>query len=95
MVKNKRITDVYHRQDIKIPIAVYDRICEIANDIFEEPIHHRSGKPIIKDTLIYLIQLGIEAIDEGKGRKEEVDNEMVKKLIGEAILKHVRECHQK
>ena len=61
-----RSNNDYHRQDVKIPINIYERICDIAQNKYNEPIHHRSNKPIISDTLIKLIELGIQATEEGK-----------------------------
>ncbi len=93
MAKNKRITEEYHRQDLKIPIAIYESVCDIAQNVFLERTHHRSGKPVIQDTLIYLIQLGLEAIDQGKGIKPDVNTEIIKKLIAEAMAEHLNEYH--
>ncbi len=59
----RRSTDKFHRQDFKIPIDLYQRLQEIAVKHFSAKIHHRSNKPEITSTLISLLQLGIESLE--------------------------------
>lgn len=67
----KRINDKYHRQDIKIPVSLYNQICDIATNEFKARVHHISNKPEISSTLLYLVELGIESLNNG--------NELIKK----------------
>lgn len=68
-----RSTDKFHRQDFKIPIDLYQRLQEIAVKHFSAKIHHRSNKPEITSTLIYLLQLGIESLESSDEPKKLVN----------------------
>ena len=98
-METSRSNNSYHRQDVKIPINTYERICDIAQNKYNEPIHHRSNKPIISDTLIKLIELGIQAVDEGKeaipinNTDNYTDTKLIKKLIDEAVREHLENHH--
>lgn len=67
----KRVNNEFHRLDIKLPIDVYKQISKIAVNSFSARIHHISGKPEITQTLIYLLELGIQSFLDG--------NELIKK----------------
>jgi hypothetical protein len=68
-----RSTDKFHRQDFKIPIDLYQRLQEIAVKHFSAKIHHRSNKPEITSTLISLLQLGIESLENSDEPKKLVN----------------------
>ncbi|WP_330205124.1 hypothetical protein [Cyanobacterium sp. Dongsha4] len=67
----KRVNNDFHRLDIKLPIDVYEQISKIAANSFSARIHHISGKPEITQTLLYLLELGIQSFLDG--------NELIKK----------------
>ncbi|AFZ52275.1 hypothetical protein [Cyanobacterium aponinum] len=67
----KRVNNEFHRLDVKLPIDVYEQISKIAVNSFSARIHHISGKPEITQTLIYLLELGIQSFLDG--------NELIKK----------------
>jgi len=67
----KRANNEFHRLDVKLPIDVYEQISKIAVNSFSARIHHISGKPEITQTLIYLLELGIQSFLDG--------NELIKK----------------
>ncbi|WP_342597291.1 hypothetical protein VKI21_00980 [Cyanobacterium aponinum UTEX 3222] len=67
----KRVNNEFHRLDVKLPIDVYEQISKIAVNSFSARIHHISGKPEITQTLLYLLELGIQSFLDG--------NELIKK----------------
>ena len=79
-----RSTDKFHRQDFKIPIDLYQRLQEIAVKHFSAKIHHRSNKPEITSTLIYLLQLGIESL-EGSDEPKKLVNRFINSDKGKPI----------
>lgn len=79
-----RSTDKFHRQDFKIPIDLYQRLQKIAVKHFSAKIHHRSNKPEITSTLIYLLQLGIESL-EGSDEPKKLVNRFINSDKGKPI----------
>jgi hypothetical protein len=55
--KSEKIT----RIDVRIPNDIYSQIEQIAIKT-NQPVHHRSGKPIVTPIILNLINLGLEAI---------------------------------
>lgn len=96
-MKTKRVNNDFHRLDVKLPIAVYEQVSEIAVNSFDAKIHHISNKPEITPTLIYLLELGIESFSNGNELSKKpntdkytdtipiTDNE-VKELIKNALM---------
>ena len=84
-----------HRHELKLDEDMYELICRIAGEVFNAPIHHRSNKPQINDTVLNLIKLGIEHIQTAEDVNQIVDRysntdkgmsrEQIKKLIDEQI----------
>jgi hypothetical protein len=69
-MNTRRGNDKYHRQDIKIPVDLYNQVCNIATTEFNARVHHISKKPEITSTVLYLIQLGIQSLEGGKSLKK-------------------------
>ncbi len=93
-MKTKRVNDEFHRLDVKLPIAVYEQISEIAVNSFNAKVHHISNKPELSPTLLYLLELGIESFSNGNEKKPNTDNytdnipitnEWVKELIAKEL----------
>ena len=51
------------RVDVRIPNEIYQKIEAIAIKT-NQPIHHRSGKPVITPIILNLINLGLEAVSK-------------------------------
>ena len=51
------------RVDVRIPIEIYRQIEAIAKET-NQPLHHRSGKPVITPIILNLINLGLEAVSK-------------------------------
>ncbi len=54
-----------NRYEIHMSDDLLSQIEEIAVSKFDAKIHHRSNKPVIKEAVISLLQLGIYAINDG------------------------------
>jgi len=54
-----------NRYEIHLTDDLLSQIEDIAVSKFDAKIHHRSGKPMIKEAVIALLQLGINAINDG------------------------------
>ena len=59
------------RIDVRIPNDIYEQIEKIAVET-NQPVHHRSGKPVVTPIILNLINLGLEAVS-----KEEFDLEVL------------------
>jgi hypothetical protein len=95
-MKTKRVNNDFHRLDVKLPIAVYEQVSEIAVNSFDAKVHHISNKPEITPTLLYLLELGIESFTNGNELSKKpntdnytdtipINNDEVKKLIKNAL----------
>ena len=51
------------RVDVRIPNEIYRQIEAIAIET-NQPLHHRSGKPVITPIILNLINLGLEAVSQ-------------------------------
>ncbi len=51
------------RVDVRIPNEIYQKIEAIAKET-NQPLHHRSGKPVITPIILNLIKLGLEAVSQ-------------------------------
>ncbi len=51
------------RVDVRIPNEIYQKIEAIAKET-NQPVHHRSGKPVITPIILNLINLGLEAVSQ-------------------------------
>jgi hypothetical protein len=93
-MNTKRVNNEFHRLDVKLPIDVYNQVSEIAVNSFGAKIHHISSKPEITPTLIYLLEMGIQAFSEPI-KKYDTDNDTdnipitdnwVKELIKDELI---------
>lgn len=92
-MKTKRVNEEFHRLDVKLPLAVYEQISDIAVKSFDAKIHHISNKPEITPTLLYLLELGIESFTNGNElvKKSNTDNipindNRIKELIKDELI---------
>lgn len=53
------------RIDVRIPNEIYEQIEIIAKET-NQPLHHRSGKPIVTPIILNLINLGLEEVAKGE-----------------------------
>ena len=51
------------RVDVRIPNEIYEQINQIAIET-NQPVHHRSGKPVVTPIILNLINLGLEAVEK-------------------------------
>ncbi len=51
------------RVDVRIPNEIYQKIEAIAKET-KQPIHHKSGKPVVTPIILNLINLGLEAVSK-------------------------------
>lgn len=58
MAKDK--SDKITRIDVRIPNDIYQKIEQIAIET-NQPLHHRSGKPVVTPIILNLLNLGLEA----------------------------------
>jgi len=65
-----------NRYEIHLTDSLMSQIEQVALDKFDAKIHHRSGKPMIKEAVITLLELGIDAINDGVEpiKKSDSDN---------------------
>lgn len=60
-VKEKELT---HRVDVKLPLDLYNQICDLAEQS-GEPINHLSGKPVTQRVIVELLKIGLRTVEEG------------------------------
>lgn len=79
-----RTDNKYHRQDVKFPLPLYEKLLDIAVTHFDAKTHHRSNKPELTQTIISLLQLGIESL-EGSEDKKKLVNRLTSTDAGKPI----------
>ncbi|NJS42301.1 hypothetical protein HC766_09325 [Candidatus Gracilibacteria bacterium] len=60
------------RCDVRIPIALFNQIEDIAVNRFNVPLYHKTGKPQVSSTIIELIKIGIATLN-GDALPDNVD----------------------
>lgn len=60
-VKEEELT---HRVDVKLPLDLYNQICDLAEQN-GEPINHLSGKPVTQRVIVELLKIGLRTVEEG------------------------------
>lgn len=87
-----------NRYEIHLNDDLLSQIEEIAVSKFEAKIHHRSGKPVIKEAVISLLELGINAINDGVEplKKSNSDNNSITvEQVNQLITKRLKPLEDK
>jgi hypothetical protein len=63
------------RVDVRIPNEIYEKINQIAIET-NQPLHHRSGKPVVTPIILNLINLGLEALSQEDFNSESLSDKL-------------------
>lgn len=96
------MSDKTHRVDVKVPIGLYEDICDIAQNVFKSKIHHISKKPELTEALINILTIGVDYIKDNGLKKYDsdtvsetirIDEQRINTLIKEGIDNHLKDHH--